>query len=49
MIDAAAAVVSAGEMEAHRQRIARLGPNAIWLDYLAKATPVVVPEFHTIA
>jgi DNA polymerase-3 subunit epsilon len=36
--------VSAGEMEAHRQRIGRLGPNAIWLDYLARATPGPVLE-----
>jgi DNA polymerase-3 subunit epsilon len=36
--------VTAAEMEAHRQRIARLGPNAIWLEYLSKATPpVAVP------
>jgi DNA polymerase-3 subunit epsilon len=34
--------VTADEMEAHRQRIARLGPNAIWLEYLARATPVLV-------
>ena len=31
--------VTAQEMEAHRLRLAKLGPNAIWLDYLAKATP----------
>jgi hypothetical protein len=36
--------VSVGEMEAHRQRIARLGANAIWLDYLARATPIPVLE-----
>jgi len=36
--------VSAAEIEAHRQRIARLGPNAIWLDYLARATPGPVLE-----
>jgi DNA polymerase-3 subunit epsilon len=29
--------VTLAEMEAHRERIARLGPNAIWLDYLARA------------
>ena len=29
--------VTAEEMEAHRQRIARLGPNAIWLDYFKAA------------
>ena len=32
--------VTAAEMEAHRLRIAKLGPNAIWLEYLAKATPL---------
>jgi DNA polymerase-3 subunit epsilon len=32
--------VTAPEMEAHRQRIARLGPNAIWLDYLAKTATI---------
>jgi DNA polymerase-3 subunit epsilon len=30
--------VTAAEMEAHRQRIARLGPNAIWLDYFKAAS-----------
>jgi DNA polymerase-3 subunit epsilon len=29
--------VSAEEMEAHRLRLARLGQNAIWLEYLARA------------
>jgi len=41
--------VSIGEMEAHRQRIARLGPNAIWLDYLPRATPVAVTEVRAVA
>jgi len=36
--------VTAAEMEAHRQRIAKLGPDAIWLEYLSKARPpVAVP------
>jgi DNA polymerase-3 subunit epsilon len=34
--------VTAEEMEAHRLRLAKLGPNAIWLEYLARATPVSV-------
>jgi DNA polymerase-3 subunit epsilon len=31
--------VTAAEMEAHRQRIARLGPNALWLEYLKRVEP----------
>jgi DNA polymerase-3 subunit epsilon len=31
--------VTAEEMEAHRLRIGKLGPNALWLEYMARATP----------
>ena len=34
--------VTVEEMEAHRLRLAKLGPNAIWLDYLARAAPASV-------
>jgi DNA polymerase-3 subunit epsilon len=41
--------VTSAEMEAHRQRIAKLGPNAIWLEYFARAVPVAPPEIQAVA
>src|SRR5262249_42942451 len=36
--------VTSAEMEAHRLRVDKLGPSAIWLEYFAKAGPVAVAE-----
>jgi DNA polymerase-3 subunit epsilon len=41
--------VTAAEMEAHQQRLARLGQNAIWLEYLARAAPVAEASASTPA
>src|SRR5262249_39261777 len=36
--------VTTAEMEAHRLRIGKLGANALWLEYMARATPVTVVD-----
>ena len=41
--------VTAEEMEAHRLRLVRLGPNAIWLEYLARVPPAPVGDLATAA